>query len=429
MTKLQKVLIVDASRVIRASLARYLKGHFKVCEDIDGESAWQTLVLDSSIVAVISGCHLARLDAPELVERMRENKLCRLNRMPFFMVVSESYSNEEKLQSRWRGVTDFIPKHLPPSDMEALIDHLLDQSHLAEDRRLCGLKLAGQQLPEPAAASPAPPVTYTGERSISGASDIMGQIGRLSGLHDTAHEEVDKVGDELALLTRHTFDERLRQLLSTAGPAPAIGLLVFGLDDYDRLQATYGATLAERVAKKVSGLLAHKVRGEDSIGQLAPGLIAILAPQTNRALCTSFANRVCKALAAAQISVRGQRVTMTVSVGIAALPEDGLAMAGPDLLALACDRLASAMEAGGNRVLSGDCCASQRFIDQEALLGRLKAVLAEATPEAMASCLGNAGLQLMPLLGQLEQVFHFGLPLDDMLRRLSARAQAERMGG
>lgn len=431
MTKLQKVLIVDASRVIRASLARYLKGHFKVCEDIDGESAWQTLVLDSAIVAVISGSHLARLDAPELVERMRENKLCRLNRMPFFMVVSETYTPEEKRQAGRRGVTDFIPKHLPPNDMEALIDHLLDQSHLAEDRRLCGLKLENPALPEEVAAvpAPAPRLPYTGERSITGASDIMGQIGRLSGLHDMANDEPGKAGNELPLLTRHTFDERLRQSLATAGGAPAIGLLVFGLDDYDRLQATYGSALAEKVARKVSALLANKVRGEDSIGQLAPGLIAILAPQTNRALCTSFANRVCKALAAAQISVRGQRITMTVSVGIAALPEDGLVMAGPDLLALACDRLASAMEAGGNRVLSGDCCAGQRFIDQEALLGRLKAVLAEATPEAMASCLGNAGLQLLPLLGQLEQVFHFGLPLDDMLRRLSARAQAERMGG
>jgi len=59
---LQKVLIVDASRVARASLARYLKGHFKVCEDVDGESAWQTLVLDNSVVAVIAGGHLERLD-------------------------------------------------------------------------------------------------------------------------------------------------------------------------------------------------------------------------------------------------------------------------------------------------------------------------------------------------------------------------------
>ena len=39
MTHLKKVLIVDASKVIRASLAKYLKGHFRVCEESDGESA------------------------------------------------------------------------------------------------------------------------------------------------------------------------------------------------------------------------------------------------------------------------------------------------------------------------------------------------------------------------------------------------------
>lgn len=427
MTKLQKVLIVDASRVIRASLARYLKGHFAVCEDVDGESAWQTLVLDSAIVAVVSGCHLARLEALELVERMRENKLCRLNRMPFFMVVSESFSTEEKLAASRRGVTDFIPKHLPPADMEVLINHLLDQAHLAEDRRLCGLKLTGaaapllqvSRLPEAQAA------VFTGERSISGASDIMGQVGHLSGLHDSVHDDAGKVGHKEGLLNRQEFDESLQQL----APATTAGLLVFGLDGYDRLLATYGVELAERVASKVSSLLADKIRGEDSIGQLAPGRVAILAPQTNRALCTSFANRVCKALASAQISVRGQHVDMTLSVGIASLPEDGEGISGADLLSLASERLASAIAGGGNRVLSGDCCAGQGFIDQEAFLGRLQGVLAEVTPETMTSCLGHVGLQLLPLLGQLEQVFHFGLPLEDMQCRLSGRAQVERTGG
>ena len=79
MTHLKKVLIVDASKVIRASLAKYQKGHFRVCEESNGESAWQTLVLDSSIVAVVAGHHIAKLDGPGLVERMRSNKLHRLN--------------------------------------------------------------------------------------------------------------------------------------------------------------------------------------------------------------------------------------------------------------------------------------------------------------------------------------------------------------
>lgn len=424
MTKLQKVLIVDASRVTRASLARYLKGHFKVCEDADGESAWQTLVLDSSIVAVISGGHLDKLDALELVEQIRENKLCRLNRMPFFMVVSESYSAQEKLAASQRGVTDFIPKHLPPADMAALLDHLLGQAHPAEERRQQALKPGSLALAQAADGAPADESAraYTGERSITGATDIMGQVGLLAGLHDVAHEGFARTGRDTVLLSPNKFAECLQQLPA----ASAAGVLVFGLDGYDRLLASYGVELAERVARKVSALLANKIRGEDSIGQLAPGQIAILATQTNRALCTSFASRVCKALAAAQISVRGQRVDLTVSVGVAASPEEGATPGGADLLQLARERLAAAVAAGGNRVISGDPAPDRLFGAQDAFLGRLQNVLAEASPELMASCLGQAGLQLMPLLGQLEKMFDFGLPLDEMQRRLSERAQSER---
>jgi len=427
MTKLQKVLIVDASRVTRASLARYLKGHFKVCEDADGESAWQTLVLDSSIVAVISGGHLAKLDALELVEQIRENKLCRLNRMPFFMVVSESCSAQEKLAASQRGVTDFIPKHLPPAEMAALLNHLLGQAYLAEDRRQSPLgsdSLAqGQAAAVASADESARP--YTGERSITGATDIMGQVGLLAGLHDVAHERIARSGRSTDLLSPARFAECLQQLPA----ASAAGVLVFGLDGYDRLLASYGVELAERVVRKVSAMLANKIRGEDSIARLAPGQIAILATQTNRTLCASFASRVCKALAAAQISVRGQRVDLTVSVGVAVLPEEGAAPGETDLLQLARERLAAAMAAGGNRVCAGVTISGLPGSEQEAFLGRLQAVLAEATPELMASCLGNAGLQLMPLLGQLEKMFNFALPLDEVQRRLAERAQSERIGG
>ncbi|MFZ2266593.1 MAG: diguanylate cyclase [Azonexus sp.] len=429
MTMLQKVLIVDASRVARASLARYLKGHFKVCEDVDGESAWQTMVLDSSIVAVIAGGHLERLDTFELVERARENKLCRLNRMPFFVVVSDSFSVEEKLTASRRGVTDFIPKSLPPADMDELINRLFNQAQLAEDRRLCGESLAS---PGPASLASLPPELsgpgYTGERSISGASNIMGGVGSLSGLPDVLHEINVKSSSDTGTLSREKFDARLRQRLAATGQAQPVGLLIFALDGYSALLARYGVELAERVLRKVSGLLAKKMRGEDSIGRLAPGQIAILTPQTSRALCTSFANRVGQALANAQISLRGQPLALTVSVGIAALPEDGANLSADDLLALAQTRLESAIALGGNRVFSGDCCAGQRFLDQEAFLGRLKKALAEATPEATAPCLGHVGLELLPLLRQLDQAMQFNLPLDEMLASLSERAEIERSG-
>ena len=73
----RKVLVADASKVVRASLAKQLAEHFDVREEASGESAWQTLVLDSAIVGVVAGVNLNRLDGLGLLERVRESKLAR----------------------------------------------------------------------------------------------------------------------------------------------------------------------------------------------------------------------------------------------------------------------------------------------------------------------------------------------------------------
>jgi len=337
--------------------------------------------------------------------------LCRLNKMPFFMLVSDTYSETEKQHASQCGVSGFIPKSLAAAEMIGLINRLLLQM----------LPMIGQ--PDPAGGKAASPEL---DRPVLGAefsgvgSDILGQVDGLSGEAATAAQRA------AAFPCRRQVEDRLLELLPAAGQGRPVGVLVFGLDAYDRLIERYGAELADKVALKFSGLLARKIRTDDCIGQLAPGRVAIVAPQTDRPMCASFAERVCKALAAAQISVQGQRIAVTVSVGVATLPEDGASLSGSDLLLLANGRLEAAQRAGGNQV----ACASANplpEIKQDEFLSRLKELLSATAAEAMTPCLGNVGLQIMPILNQIEQAFHFGLPIEDMNRRLWARARAERM--
>lgn len=422
MSDLPRVLIVDASRVIRASLARHLKDHFEIREETNGESAWQTLVLDSSIVAVISGLHLPKLDGVGLIERLRANRLRRLNGIPFFLVVSDAVSEGERQQARVKGVSDFIPKGLGSADMERVVG--LVARHLsgvgADDAASEG---GGQFRVAPQSEGG----SYTGVQSDIGVSDILGQMGGLAGLSGGA-------GDEPAVAatastefpTRQDVELRLLDVLPAAGQGQAVGVLIFGLDSYGAVGERFGPEMADKIALKFARLLANKVRSDDSIGHYSPGRIAIVAPGTNRALCASFAERVCKGLAAAQIAVRGQRIDMTVSVGIAAMPEDGVAMSAGELLTLADGRLDSAVRAGGNRVMAG-AAASGREFRQDEFLRQLKEVLSAPDPESLVPCLGNVGLQIMPILKQIEQSFRLGLPIEDIERRLWARARAERL--
>ena len=110
MTNKRKVLVVDESKVVRASLIKQLSDRFEVRDEPNDESAWQTMVLDSAIVAVVSGLSLEREDGLGLLERLRGSKLSRLKNVPFLLIVSNSISDAERQEARRLGVTEFIEK-------------------------------------------------------------------------------------------------------------------------------------------------------------------------------------------------------------------------------------------------------------------------------------------------------------------------------
>ena len=427
MTKQQKVLVVDASKLVRISLAKCLKGHFEVVEDADGESAWQTLVLDNSVIAVIAASNLAVLDGIGLVERMRDSRLCRLNRMPFFMLVSDSFSGAERQDARAHGVSGFVPKGMDGAEIIAMIRRFAEQ-----------LPLMPGQAANQSGNAPVE-LAFNAERSLIGASDIMGQVGQLEGMAPAsgdgkaAEKPSEKKGEHARkvreFLGREDLSARLRDVLA-ANPSGPLGLLVFGLDGYADLVERHGKELAERITQKIGKMLAAKIKREDSIAYPAPGRVAILAPDTDSAACAKFAQRVSKALAAAQISLRGQPLGMTLSVGIAVLPEDAGAMQGLDLLALAASRLEAAQRAGGNRIQAGGVVNSvTATATPQEFLARLHGVMESAGSDVLANCLAHAGLQILPLLVRIEHAWSLGLPLDELESRLIEQAQKEPLAG
>lgn len=416
MTKLQKILVIDPSKVVRASLTKRLKGHFTVCEDVDGESAWQTLVLDSSISAVISASLLSRLDGLGLVERMRENQLCRLSQMPFFMIASDSLSSVERQRAIDIGVSDFVAKGMAAHEMEVLVSGLIERvSETYKGQKQIGI------LPMPSVpVSCEPEAAYTGAQSDVGVGDILAKVDGLAAADEAAPVVC-------VVPCRKAVGERLDELVPGVGEGRPVGVLVFGLDGFAALVSRHGEQVAEKVVLKISGLLANKIKSDDSIGEVAPGRIAVVAAQADQANCNGFAMRICKALAAAKLTVRGERVSVTLSVGVATMPEDGRAMSGAELLQLANGRLDTAIHDGGNRVVSAGKGANKAGIGQEEFLKRLHSLVAATSPDVITPCLGAVGQEIMPILKQLEQAFNFGLPIDSMDKRLRARARSERM--
>src|SRR5438552_16673420 len=78
----QRVLLVDDSKIVRTTLARLIRKSFEVREEANGETGWQAITTDPSIVGVFSDIQMPVLYGFALLERIRQSEEQRIRRMP-----------------------------------------------------------------------------------------------------------------------------------------------------------------------------------------------------------------------------------------------------------------------------------------------------------------------------------------------------------
>lgn len=362
--KSQKILVVDASRVVRASLSRALTKTHEICEESDGESAWQSLVLDASIVAVISGLDISGIEGSGLVERLRASKLARINAMPFYLLASENLAQPLRQRALQLGVTDFVPKSSPAKTLERLFSVTPTTGGLLEGADLYGME------------------------TDVGLGDLSSRFGRLASL-----DVAPLIADSLSVKGKRGVERKLLERAVETGVEQSVegatainaSVLIFGIDDYAGLCQRLGNPMGEKIVARFSGLLTGKVRAPEDVLHLSDGRVGIVSSHVDREHCTAFARRVCKALAAATIVLGGSEVKATVSAGVAAVPQDGVALSAEELFYLASSRLEAAHLAGGNRVVYSSV-GGGRNLSQAEFIDRLKGLLVTASPATEMSC-------------------------------------------
>jgi two-component system cell cycle response regulator len=150
-----RVLIADDSRIVRATLIKQIQGIFDFCEAVDGEQAWEKLLLDPSIRVVITDLTMPKLDGYGLLRRIRSSKVSRISKMPV-VVVSGSDEQEERNRAKAAGADDLIVKGIGTAQLLSRLDILskLVSSQSEYERSLevlvdKGTKAAGVQLASP----------------------------------------------------------------------------------------------------------------------------------------------------------------------------------------------------------------------------------------------------------------------------------------
>lgn len=365
MAELPRILVVDDSRMVRAALTKHLQSQYEVREESDGEAAWQTLVLDNSIKAVISDLQMPKLNGYQLLEKVRTSRLRRLQELPFILVSGEE-TEDDRLRARKLGVSDFLTKGAGSSEVLTRLNHLLALSDVRQ--------------------------TLDSERQRLVQDPV-------SGLYTTKYVEL-QAAQALSHAARHGGE---------------VSTIVLGFDAFAALGQKLGDDVAQQVALRFARMLGSKMRQEDTLGHYGEGQYAIVSPGTSPALCASFAERVREAVEVARVTVQGHSLTLTVSIGVASVPADRVTSAGA-LLELAGVRMREAMQAGGNRIVAGGQGAALRPV---LTLAHALQLLAANRREAVLPYLGELGQQIAPLLKLMDQEFGLALPLAEIEHRLS----------
>ncbi|CAL61339.1 putative two-component system regulator [Herminiimonas arsenicoxydans] len=118
-----RILIADDSRIVRATLIKHIEGMFEFREALDGEQAWEMLLIDPSIRVVISDLTMPKLDGYGLLKRIRSSKIGRIRTMPV-VVVSGSDEQAERDRAKAAGATDLITKGIGTGQLLSRLDIL-----------------------------------------------------------------------------------------------------------------------------------------------------------------------------------------------------------------------------------------------------------------------------------------------------------------
>jgi diguanylate cyclase (GGDEF)-like protein len=376
--KLPRVLVVDDSRMVRATIGKHIRGQFDVREESDGEAGWEALLVDPAINLVLTDIGMPRLDGYGLLERIRASRVARVRELP---VVIISGDEDEKARERALalGANGFIAKGSGGVELLATLHSMVRLARTQNELEESRAALARQSPVEPA-----------------------------TGLATDGYLQ-HRGTQELARARRTQSD---------------IAALVIELDHVSPLLGRYGEHVVQLIGRKLSKMLTSRIRAEDTLSQRSASQFALLAPGIDLLAGCAFALRVKQRLETLVMTYREERIRVSVSIGVASAAVDGLNSVG-DLLAMATRRAAAGVAAGGNRVIAARGEVDQAMVERQltptvsvdAALRQLRVGLADEVagqaPELVAA--------LMPLLELLETRLHCGLPIAQ-LKKLDKNA-------
>src|ERR1051325_1437508 len=331
------VWVDDALSNLRA-LARVLGRRFTVLTASSGLEALDYVQAHPEVACVLADLRMPGLPGAQLLARVAELRpLCRR------AVVTGYPESEELIKAINDGHLHYvITKPWKLQDLLQTVDQLVHMFRLERDnaRLVAELRQANQQLHEHERVLVAQ--LESRGREISAATEQLAQMGiQLDAL---------TLRDGLTgLYTHRAFQERLREECARAlRYGQPMSLLIADIDGFATVNYDLGYQVGDEILRRIAAVLqeddaADRPRGAELVARYSGEEFVVLMPETGKPGALTKAARLRDAVAVAEMpGGRG----MTVSIGVASLPDDA---ADPEGMLTAAEAAVRGAKRGGPR--------------------------------------------------------------------------------
>jgi two-component system cell cycle response regulator len=123
-----------------------------------------------------------------------------------------------------------------------------------------------------------------------------------------------------------------------------MGLLMLDLDNFKNVNDTYGHQVGDAVLIEVADRVRAEVREVDLVARYGGEEFTVVLPETDRLGAEQIAERICERVRGRPLHASGVELRITVSIGVAVLPDDGTT---PSALVRAADHALYTAKAAG----------------------------------------------------------------------------------
>ena len=143
-----------------------------------------------------------------------------------------------------------------------------------------------------------------------------------------------------------------RQMASFEDYGEKFSLLMIDIDNFKKVNDTYGHPTGDIVLKKIGACISESVRNDDLAFRYGGEEFVVILPSTTLTGGLQVAERIRSEIEAADIFADNQLIRATVSIGLAVCPENAATV--KDLILEADKSLYAAKHAGKNRIMASE---------------------------------------------------------------------------